>query len=71
MMCTYCAKHFPEDEMTPLYERGKDFVLRYCPRCTPEVKKNLIKYGSNLGQSGIPDFYRFGEKGERPPDSNK
>lgn len=71
VMCTYCGKRFPKDELTPLYERGKDFINYYCPRCLPDVKSNLRGYGKKLGQRGIPDFYRFGEKGEKPPDSNE
>lgn len=55
-MCTYCAKWFESKTMTPLYEKGKDFICFYCERCTPEVKDNIYK---------LP-FYKlftWGEKG--------
>jgi len=53
--------------MTPLEERGKAMILYYCDRCLPEVKENLREYGSQIGQVGIPDFYRFGARGTKSP----
>lgn len=53
----YCAKWQPAEEMTPLTEKGKNYVEWYCEKCTPEVK-------SNLRSLPWSEQYRWGKKGE-------
>lgn len=65
-MCTYCGKYFDNNEMTPLYEKDKNHIKYYCSRCIGDVKGNLYSYGKTIGYIGIPDFYKFGKKGETP-----
>jgi ribosomal protein L24E len=55
--CAYCGKYFNAGELTPLYEKDKRLVLRYCERCVPEVRANVRR----LAWSYV---YRWGEKGE-------
>ncbi|MFJ7855320.1 hypothetical protein ACIQX3_21515 [Peribacillus frigoritolerans] len=43
-MCMYCAKWEEVSNLTPLYEKGKDYVNYYCNRCMPAVKANLRKF---------------------------
>ncbi|MGG0248732.1 hypothetical protein ABEY24_10180 [Peribacillus frigoritolerans] len=42
VMCTYCGKHFDRKIMTPLYEKNKPVVNRYCEKCVPRVKVNIL-----------------------------
>lgn len=55
--CHYCLKRFPKEELTPLYEKDKDFVLLYCPKCLSDVYHNILQ---------LPWYhvYSWGQKGK-------
>lgn len=57
-MCTYCASWYDVEEMTPLFEEGKEnLICWYCKKCLPVVK-------SNISQLPWSHLYHFGEKGK-------
>lgn len=42
MMCIYCGKQFPKDELKPVKNDDNPKLNRvYCPRCLPEVEENI------------------------------
>lgn len=57
VMCDYCARWEPKEKMVPLYEKGNEHVMYYCPRCIDTAKEAIRK---------LPFYklFRFGEQGK-------
>jgi hypothetical protein len=40
-LCLFCGRWYDRETMTPLFEKGTDYIAWYCEECLPTVRENV------------------------------